>query len=353
MFLSTSINLPTPSMRSSAPPIYFQTMSSGPPSPQPSALPPGPNASHRSERSGSESTKPVKPQRKPLLRLELRDLSSEGSRAFLRLLHASTTLEDAVDSVLRLLYSGLEAHCIPPTRSVTLVLRSMPGVAYTTGLDIDDDHKEIHFSTDYINGVPDSRQKEEMQGVLVHEMVHCWQHNALGTAPGGLIEGIADWCRLKAGFAPPHWQKRADSDWDAGYERTGFFLEWLEEAHGVDIVRKINEALRGCKYEADAFWENCCGKTVEKLWLEYKASLEGDKEGQEKAETKQTENEEGTTADEAALPSIAHEQPSTAPTAPTAHSTSSAQSTPTEDDRSAHQKARRGGNMHVPVRPHP
>lgn len=245
--------------------------------PQPSALPPSSDTSHRPQR---ETTTPdaisgskVKAPRKPLLRLELRDLSDDGTRAFLRLLHATTALEDAVDAVLRHLYTGLKTHCIPPTRSITLVLRSMNGVAYTTGRDIDEDHKEIHLSTDYINHVPDSRKKEEIQGVIVHEMVHCWQHNALGTAPGGLIEGIADWVRLKAGFAPPHWKRTADGDWDAGYERTGFFLEWLEDAHGAEIVRKINDELRGCQYESHQFWHKCCGRSVDHLWSDYKSSL--------------------------------------------------------------------------------
>ncbi|KAJ4289180.1 hypothetical protein N0V90_011522 [Kalmusia sp. IMI 367209] len=269
-------------MTSTSIPTYFQTMSptpsATPPAPQSSALPPFTDSSNiahnRNEPTpDTAANEKVKPSRKPLLRLELRDLSSEGTRAFLRLLHASTTLEDAVDAVLRLLYTDLGSHCIPPTRSITLVLRSMPGVAYTTGRDIDDDHKEIHFSTDYINHIPEARKKEEMQGVIVHEMVHCWQHNALGTAPGGLIEGIADWVRLKAGFAPPHWKRTADSDWDAGYERTGFFLEWLEAAHGGDVVRKINEGLRGCKYESDTFWKRCCGKSINHLWKEYKSSL--------------------------------------------------------------------------------
>ncbi|KAL1608063.1 hypothetical protein SLS60_003002 [Paraconiothyrium brasiliense] len=226
-------------------------MSPAPPhaasAPQPSALPPSSETSNLPHRENTVSdvnpAPKVKPARKPLLRLELRDLSDDGTRAFLRLLHASTALENA------------------------------NGVAYTTGRDIDEDHKEIHLSTDYINHVPDSRQKEEIQGVIVHEMVHCWQHNALGTAPGGLIEGIADWVRLKAGFAPPHWKRNADGDWDAGYERTGFFLDWLEAAHGADVVRKINEGLRGCKYESDELWRTCCGKSVEELWEEYQTSL--------------------------------------------------------------------------------
>lgn len=37
-------------------------------------------------------------------------------------------------------------------------------------------------------------------GVCVHEMVHCWQWNAKGTCPGGLIEGIADYVRLRSGL---------------------------------------------------------------------------------------------------------------------------------------------------------
>ena len=94
-------------------------------------------------------------------------MSSDGTRAFLRLVHASSALESAVDTVLRLLYTDIERSCIPPTRSITLVLRDMDGVAYTTGLDIDDDHKEIHLSTKYIEYISESRQKEEINTMAV------------------------------------------------------------------------------------------------------------------------------------------------------------------------------------------
>ena len=75
-------------------------------------------------------------------------------------------------------------------RSVTLHLDDMDGVAYTKGSELDDDHKEIHLS---VRHVVNSKQrvKEEIMGVLVHEMVHCFQCNGKGTCPGGLIEGIA------------------------------------------------------------------------------------------------------------------------------------------------------------------
>ncbi|KAF2279217.1 BSP-domain-containing protein [Westerdykella ornata] len=259
---------------------YFQTVSPAAEAPQPSALPPStlpqPDPTRKDAGTSPSTDDPkVRPNRKPLLRLELRDLSCSGCRSFLRLLHASTALEDAVDTVLRLLYTGLKTHCIPSTRSVTLTLRAMGGVAYTTGLDIDSDHKEIHLNTSYIAMIPEGRLKEEMLGVIIHEMVHCWQHDGNGTAPGGLIEGIADWVRLKAGYAPPHWKRRADCDWDSGYEKTAYFLEWLEEEHGADIVRSINDGLRGCEYDEDTFWPKCCGKSVHKLWDDYKAHLSG------------------------------------------------------------------------------
>ncbi|KZM21538.1 uncharacterized protein EKO05_0000720 [Ascochyta rabiei] len=335
----------------------FQTMSPAPtptsaePAPHPSALPPSthdvPSTTQQSNDTHDEelSASKVKPQRKPLLRLELRDLSSDGSRAFLRLVHASSALESAVNTVLRLLYTNVEKSCIPPTRSITLVIRDMDGVAYTTGLDIDDDHKEIHFSTKYIEHVTESRQKEEINGVLLHEMVHCWQHHGGNTAPGGLTEGVADWVRLKAGYAPPHWRRRGDCDWDAGYERTAYFLEWLEREHGEDIVRKINQALRGCRYDAKKLWHDCCGKSIEGLWEEYKKSLDCDdgeskatctdagkaEESTHKEEEKQEDEQEGKQAE--------RQQSQEGPTEPA------------EDHMTPREKARRGGNMMVPVRP--
>lgn len=150
----------------------------------------------------------------------------------------------------------------------------MPGVAYTTGTDLDSDHKEIHLSLDYIKGIASGREAEEIQGVLVHEMVHCWQWNALGTAPAGLVEGIADFVRLKAGLCPPHWKREGGGEWDAGYQHTAYFLEWLEGKWGDGSVQKINDGLRKEIYKESLFWERLFGKTVGELWAEYKGRLE-------------------------------------------------------------------------------
>ncbi len=67
----------------------------------------------------------------------------------------------------------------------------MPGVAHTFGSDI---YKEIHFSLDHIKN-SEARAKDEILGVLTHEMVHCFQFTGVDTPfPGGLGEGIAGAC---------------------------------------------------------------------------------------------------------------------------------------------------------------
>jgi hypothetical protein len=105
--------------------------------------------------------------------------------------------------------------------------------------------------------------------------VHCFQWDAEGSCPGGLIEGVADWVRLRAGLGATHWKQEADGEWDGGYQKTGYFLEWLEEQFGEGFVRRLNARLREGKYEGKRVWgEICEGRKVEELWEAYREELE-------------------------------------------------------------------------------
>jgi len=212
----------------------------------------------------------------PTLRLEIRDLTHPGTKAFLSSVIASTAQERAARKVLELLYISPNNSTteVPGTRSVTLILRSMDGVAYTTGSDLDDDHKEIHLSLEYIDSISKARQADEILGVLTHEMVHCYQYNGNHTCPGGLIEGIADWVRLRANLAPPHWSRSGSGDWDAGYDRTGYFLQYLEKRYGAGTISKLNDKLRADDYEEERFWTELLGQPVKQLWGDYGKALE-------------------------------------------------------------------------------
>ena len=244
----------------------------------------------------------------PKLRLKVLDLAHPGCSIFFANSNPCTALAQAVETVLSTLYPLPNTDdLIPPTKSVVLILRSMGGVAYTTGSDSDDDDKRIYFSLDYIKGVAEKltqpgQSGAEIHGVIVHEMVHCWQWNGKGTAPGGLIEGIADYVRLKAGLIPSHWH-RGGPQWDAGCtyfvitslssrfemlyhghngewnakklldQTTAYFLDWIENNKGQGSVRKINNALKNQEYKEKDFWKNIFDCSVDDLWKEYSKTL--------------------------------------------------------------------------------
>ena len=208
------------------------------------------------------------------LRIRIDNLRHDGAKRFLSSVNASTCLDSSCQRVLKRLYVSPDWKLarLPPARSVTLYLDDMDGVAYTSGSSLDNDHKEIHFSMSYISQIGGDRAGHEITGVLTHELVHCFQYNGKGQAPGGLIEGIADWVRLKSNLGPPWWQPDFPDRWDNGYSTTAYFLEYLDQrfSQGTGAtVRGINLWLRDNKY-SDDLWTSRLGAPVSQLWEQYK-----------------------------------------------------------------------------------
>ncbi|OAA56622.1 NADH-ubiquinone oxidoreductase [Niveomyces insectorum RCEF 264] len=243
-----------------------------------------PHADVATTADGPVDRDPPPPYPKPKLRIEIRDLAHEGADVFLQSVNVAAVLAAAVGNVQRLLYGrnfwdADPATHVPPTRSVTLVLRAMDGVAYTAGSELDSDHKEIHFSLGYIAGIAPraARAGVEIAGVLTHELVHCYQWSGAGnSAPGGLVEGVADWVRLRCALVPPHWKREpaAVGRWDGGYQHTAYFLDYLEHRAGDGTVRQLNEALRRQRYEEACFWPDLLGRPVAALWADYVKAVE-------------------------------------------------------------------------------
>ncbi|KAI0334356.1 plant basic secretory protein [Cubamyces sp. BRFM 1775] len=207
----------------------------------------------------------------PTFNLRIEDLAHPGAKLFLDNVRPDVALRDAVTTVCSWLYTP---ETVPTNvQCVTLVLRPMDGVAHTFGSPT---HKEIHFSLNHIRN-SQSRARDEILGVLTHEMVHCYQYNALGKCPGGLIEGIADWVRLNAGLSPPHWKREAGEKWDAGYQATAYFLDWIEGRYGDGSIRELNEGMKDKEYDEHIF-KDITGRKISKLWKLYKEHLEGPSE---------------------------------------------------------------------------
>ncbi|KAB1206427.1 hypothetical protein CJ030_MR7G000117 [Morella rubra] len=94
-----------------------------------------------------------------------------------------------------------------------------------------------------------------------------WNDNQ--AAPVGLTEGIADFVRLKAGYAASHWVQPGQGDrWDQGYDVTARFSDYCTSLKS-GFVADLNTRLRN-GYNVNYFVE-LLGKSVDQLWSDYKA----------------------------------------------------------------------------------
>lgn len=78
---------------------------------------------------------------------------------------------------------------------------------------------------------------------------------------------------MREHLAPPHWSPIPgdDAKWDSGYERTAFFLNWLEDRYGDGTVQELNYWMddRNGQWDEKLF-KSVVGRKVEKLWIKYR-----------------------------------------------------------------------------------
>ncbi|MCL7050438.1 hypothetical protein MKW94_002095 [Papaver nudicaule] len=174
--------------------------------------------------------------------------------------YSKQTLESATSFIWRIFGQSSEADR-KTIQSIKMFVRPIAPVAYASG-------NEIHVNSDYIARYSGD-VKREITGVLYHEATHIWQWNGNGNANGGLIEGIADFVRLKANYAPSHWVKPgAGNKWDQGYDVTAHFLDYCNSLRS-GFVAELNKKMR--TGYSDNFFFELLGKTVDQLWSDYKA----------------------------------------------------------------------------------
>jgi hypothetical protein len=109
----------------------------------------------------------------------------------------------------------------------------------------------------------------QVNGVLYHEVTHVWQWDGQGNANVGLMEGIADYVQLKAGFSLGGSLKPGEGDrWDQGYDVTAYFLDYGESLM-PGFVAQLNAKMKDGY--SDDFFAQILGKSVQQLWIDYKA----------------------------------------------------------------------------------
>ncbi|KAK9183984.1 hypothetical protein WN943_024329 [Citrus x changshan-huyou] len=143
----------------------------------------------------------------------------------------------ASEFIWRIFHQNTPAQRINHQKVILFVDQESKYIAYVV-------NNELHIHDDYIQGLKGDI-KWDFNGVLFHEMAHIWQ-NGIGKPPGEVIEGIADYVRLKANYIPPHGL------------RNGFVAE---------LNKKIEDGY------SDRYFVDLLGKNVDQLWREYKAKF--------------------------------------------------------------------------------
>ena len=113
---------------------------------------------------------------------------------------------------------------------------------------------------------------------MTHELTHAFQWDGKGTTPGCLIEGTADWVRVKNGVAPIGWrvpEPSPGSKWTDG--SATWFLVYLDERF-PEFVERLNQIMAGRRFEEDFFYF-LTGTNVEVLYQQYQQWLKERKPG--------------------------------------------------------------------------
>ncbi|CAN6282642.1 unnamed protein product [Urochloa humidicola] len=153
-----------------------------------------------------------------------------------------------------------------PVDSVTLTVVDTISAPAQTSDDV------ISLNAQYVAGYSGD-VKAEVTGVLYHETTHVWQWDGQGQANGGLIEGIADYVRLKAGYPAQGWAQPGQGDkWDEGYSVTARFLDYCDSLK-QGFVAELNAKMKDGY--SDGFFQDILGKDVQQLWQDYKAQYGG------------------------------------------------------------------------------
>jgi hypothetical protein len=208
----------------------------------------------------------------PSFELELTDQDPERVSMFVDAMDGDpeATAQAIGRAVCKVLYRAPE-EVRDATHLTLLIEHAVGDVAWKAG---DGGDITVMISTDHMQNVANEGRDvaEEIKGVLFHEMTHMYQHDDSdgGGVDIGLIEGIADFVRISAGYPPHRSQPNPNGNWDSGYTTTAYFLLWVDEQY-EDFVYQLNLSMSNkdqMTWSPDSF-RTITGKSADELWSDY------------------------------------------------------------------------------------
>lgn len=171
---------------------------------------------------------------------------------------------------------------IPGIKKINYSFEDIPGISAKGG---QPPVINIFYSSRWVEKIDSTKGDEqilyETRGVLYHELTHGFQLEPQGiggykqgTEFWAFIEGMADAVRFQCGFFPVS-NRKAGGNWMDGYQRTGFFLQWLT-CKDPDFLRKFNKStLEVIPWGFDKAIKHVLGSSysIDGLWQEYQDFL--------------------------------------------------------------------------------
>ena len=193
-------------------------------------------------------------------------------------------IRGTIREVVNTLYWS-DKDSIPGVRKINYEFNDVDGISAKGG---NPPEITIFYSSRWVekseNNGGDDKVLFETRGVLLHELTHGFQlePQGIGTYGDGgefwiFIEGMADAVRIHNGGFPAQNRKPGGS-WKDGYQRTGYFLDWLT-LKDADFLRKFNKsALDVVPWGFDKAIKHVLGSQygIDALWNEYQEYLKSD-----------------------------------------------------------------------------
>ncbi|OAB39102.1 hypothetical protein PMSD_03995 [Paenibacillus macquariensis subsp. defensor] len=157
-------------------------------------------------------------------------------------------------------------------KKIIIEILDEPGIAWA-----DSANAKLGVSSRYLKDYYESSKnpnstpfREELIGMLYHELTHVYQFNGNGSFPGYMSEGLADGVRLEYGYHD-RYSAGPGGNWDGSYSTTGNFLLWIiEHKQKPRFLRDITASQVNWTPEA---FKSITGEDVNSLWDQYQQSF--------------------------------------------------------------------------------
>ncbi|MEY9094199.1 basic secretory protein-like protein [Paenibacillus sp. RC84] len=215
----------------------------------------------------------------PVIEVQNLDAAGNGQLFDQALPNATDDIRVIVRKVNELLYNN-PGELQGGVQKIKVTIEDVPGVAWASG---DHIQKTVGFSSRFLRDIandPNKSVRDEILGVLYHELTHCYQYDDNRYADksvGGvsyMVEGLADTIRFAVGYHDRYSMTKGGT-WQDGYGTTGNFFRWIEDTKKPGFIRQLNASLTPFDGQdwTEGKIQELTGTNVNTLWTEYQATL--------------------------------------------------------------------------------